>query len=285
MKLIQQAMRQHLLRLIFTFLVMSTGVHAQPIRTVNTQHDDAAAQQAGRASPQAQPPRDHAPHRRASDQERSNQRRKHRPMGIDQIDQAIETLREMHPEGKAEWLKRIEKLAKDQPEEAARRLSRFPRLRELMHLRANKPDEFAWHVKQAQLMREVVPLARRLREAKDQGHSEQADELKAQLRSQIEQLLEVRLKLKAFEISRIRAKLERAEQELAEIKANAEPLIDKKVNELMQRTHRRDDHEKKRKGSKQPGAQPNHRRKDRLSSSITLAEPHASATKILGNLS
>lgn len=174
------------------------------------------------------------------DQDRPQRPGPHEAISVEQIDEAIATLRAMHPDTKLNWLERLEKMAKDNPEEAAKRLSRFPRLGELMDLRQNKPEAFELHATQSRLMREFFPLVRQARQAQQEEDQAKADELKAQLREHIEQLFEVRLKLKAFEIERIRKQLHEAEEELAKIKGDRDKLIDEKLNELMQRSERPD---------------------------------------------
>ena len=163
---------------------------------------------------------------------------KHEPITVEQIGDAIATLRAMHPNAKLGWLERVEKMAEEKPEEAAKRLSRFPRLRELMAMRKDRPAEFELHATQSRLMREVFPLVREIREVQEQEDEAKITELKGKLRERIEQLFEVRLKLKEFEIKRIRKHLERAEQELAKIKADSDTLIDEKMNELMSKGSR-----------------------------------------------
>jgi predicted negative regulator of RcsB-dependent stress response len=152
---------------------------------------------------------------------------------VEQIEEAIATLRAMHPDTKLGWLDRIEKLAEEDPKEAARQLSRFPRLRELMDAREKRPAEFKLQAQQSRVMREVFPLVRQLRIARQQDDQAKIDELRPSLRKHIETLFEVRLKLKEIEIERIRKQLAKAESELEEIKSDADTLIDEKMKELM----------------------------------------------------
>lgn len=156
------------------------------------------------------------------------------PIPVDQLDQAIATLRAMHPDAKLDWLDHIEELAKEDPEEAARRLARYPRLRELMDARANRPAEFELNATQSRLMREVFPMVRQIRQAQtEQGDQAKLDELRGQLRERFEALFEVRLKLKELEIERIRKQLQQAEQELVEINGDRDKLIREKMEELL----------------------------------------------------
>lgn len=170
--------------------------------------------------------------RHSSGRQRSSSRE---PISVDQLEQAIVTLRAMHPEAKLPWLERIEKLAEEKPEEAAKQLSRYPRLRELMETRQNRPAEFKLNTQQSRLMREVFPLVRQIRQAQQADDQATVDELRPQLRERFEALFQVRLKLKELEIERIREHLQRAEKEFAEIKADSDQLIDEKMSELMQR--------------------------------------------------
>lgn len=175
------------------------------------------------------------------------------PISVEQIDEALATLREMHGEDKMGWLQRIEESVKDNPEEAAKRLSRYPRLRELMDARKNRPEEFEQQVKQSQIMREVFSLVRKIREAQEQDDPQQISELKQQLRERFEALFEIRLALKEQEIERMRKHLKDAEQELAQIKADSDKLIDEKLNEIL---------EKRSHGPRHPREEGDHREHD-----------------------
>lgn len=227
-------MNKALIILMLACLAMPTGALAQPDGTQGPQRDRPTDRERDRERPQRPMDRER-PGNRPGTQDRPSHGSKHEPITVEQIGEAIETLREMHPDTKLGWLERVETMAEENPEEAARRLSRFPRLRELMAMRENKPDEFELHAKQSRLMRELFPLVHDLRKAQAEDDEDRVAELKGQLRGQIEQLFDVRLKLKEIEIERIRNQLERAEKELTSIKADADELIDQKMNELMQR--------------------------------------------------
>ncbi|MFK7790521.1 MAG: hypothetical protein AB8C95_13640 [Phycisphaeraceae bacterium] len=198
-------------------------------------------------SPHERPDRDRSAQRERPDRDRQSDRPgdrhgsdrkgagKREPISADQLEQAIATLRAMHPETKLPWLERIEKLAEENPEEAAKRLSRYPRLRELMETREKRPAEFELNSQQSRLMREVFPLVRKIREAEKNEDQATVETLRPQLRKRIETLFEVRLKLKELEIERIRKQLQRAEQELSDIKADGTSLINDKMDELIER--------------------------------------------------
>eukprot|EP00752_Nemacystus_decipiens_P014520 g12929.t1 len=161
-------------------------------------------------------------------------------LSVDQIDEAIATLRAMHGDNTPSWLSRIEEQAKEDPEEAAKRLSRFPRIRDMMESRKNRPEEFALQTKQSQIMRELFPIVGDLRKAQSEGDQAKIDELKPQVRERIEQLFQVRLELKSFEIERIREKLAKAQQELIDIQTDREALIEEKLAEILSGKRQRD---------------------------------------------
>ena len=169
------------------------------------------------------------------DGERGDWRGKREPLSVDQVEEAIATIRAMHGEANPSWLQRIEAQAKENPEEAAKHLSRFPRIHEMMDARKNNPEEFELHTQQSRLMRELFGKVRELRQAQKQEDPAKVDELRPQVRERVEQIFQVRLELKELEIRQIREKLAEAEQELTEIKADSDKLIDEKMNELMQR--------------------------------------------------
>ena len=192
--------------------------------------------------PRDRPDRDRAEQRergeRHGDRARPGERDSDRPkkrtsLSVDQIDEALATLRAMHGDKLPTWMQRIEAQAKDDPEEAAKALARFPRIREMMEARKNRPEEFALQSKQGQLMRELFPMVRELKQAQSNEDQDKVDALKPKIRERIEQLFQVRLELKEFEIKRIRKTLAKAEQELADIQADRESLIDEKMDEIM----------------------------------------------------
>ena len=158
---------------------------------------------------------------------------KREPLSVDQVQEALDTLRAMHGDTTPSWMERIEKQAQEDPEAAAKSLSRFPRIREMMDARKHRPEEFALHINQGQLMRELFPLIRKLKQAQRDEDQAVFEELKPQVRERIEQLFQVRLELKELEIKGIREKLAEAEAELAEIKSDSESLVDKKMQEIL----------------------------------------------------
>jgi|GEM_PF-2330303 len=222
--------------LLLTALALPCGVYAQP----------------GERGPGNRPDRDGPPHHRdqrpgdrpeqgergeRGDQNRDKPRRAE-AIPVEMIEEALATLRELHPDTKPGWLDQIEKLAEDKPEEAAKRLARFPRIREMMDARKNRPDEFALHSKQSTLMREAFRLVREYHQAKGQENQEKMDELEPQIRERFEALLQIRLKMKEIEIKRMREKIKRAEEELQKIEAESDALIDQKMKEVMERAPR-----------------------------------------------
>lgn len=184
---------------------------------------------------------------------------KRQPLSVDQIEEALATLRAMHGDKLPTWMERIEKQAKEEPEKAAKSLSRFPRIREMMEARKNRPEEFALQSRQGQLMREVFPMVREVRQAKANKDQQKIDELTPQIRERIEQLFQVRLELKEFEIKRMREKLAKAEQEMADIQADSESLIDEKMNEIMTGKGPRGPREEGERGDRSPKPDRNER--------------------------
>jgi hypothetical protein len=205
----------------------------------------ALAQPNGDGPPRDRPDRDRSEQRDRGDRDRERGRPggerdrdgdrpgKREPLSVDQVEEALATLRAMHGDKLPSWMERIEKQAKEDPEAAAKSLSRFPRIREMMEAREHRPEEFALQAKQGQLMREVFPLVRELKQAQRDEDQDKINELKPQIRERIEKLFQVRLELKEIEIQRIREKLARAEKELSEIEADSDSLIDQKMEEIL----------------------------------------------------
>lgn len=155
------------------------------------------------------------------------------PLTADQVDEALATLREMHGDKLPQWMQRVEQQAEEDPEKAAKSLSRFPRIREMMEARKSRPAEFALQSRQGQLMREVLPMVRDVRRAQANNDQAKVDELTPRIREKIENLFQVRLELKEFEIKRMREKLAKAEKELTEIQADSESLVNEKMQDIM----------------------------------------------------
>lgn len=172
--------------------------------------------------------------------------RPHRPerlnperLNPEQLEEALATLRELHGDNPPAWIKRIERSIEDKPEEAARRLSHFPRIQELVEMRKNNPEAFALHVKQVGLSRDIVPLSIKLRRASAANNNQLADELREQLRERVRGVFEVRLEMKRQEIERQRTRLRAAEQELIELQNKSDELIEEKLQEIESRPLRR----------------------------------------------
>lgn len=221
---------------LITILILSAMM--LPISTLSQPNDE--------YGPRERPDRDRAQHRDRTDRtgedrlrpsdhepEHADRPNKHEPIRVDQIDEAIATLRAMHGDAQPRWLARIEQQAKEDPEAAAKSLSRFPRIREMMHAKANKPEVFALHTSQSQLMRQLMPKIRKIRQAHKKGDQDKVDQLRPKIRETIEQLFAVRMQLKELEIKQIREKLKRAEDELASIRDQGDALIDEKMNDIM----------------------------------------------------
>jgi hypothetical protein len=177
--------------------------------------------------------------RRSGDRERGDWRGKREPITVEQVDEAIATLREMHRDADPSWLQEIQTLAKEDAEKAAKRLSYIPRMHDMMHARKHKPEEFKLHIKQSRLMREFFPKMRELRQAQKNEDQAKIDELTPRLRESVKQLFLVRMEFKELEIKEIREKLASAEKELADIEADSEALVDEKMQEILSgRGHR-----------------------------------------------
>ncbi|MBX2851045.1 MAG: hypothetical protein KTR15_04780 [Phycisphaeraceae bacterium] len=169
----------------------------------------------------------------SGDRDGNRSGKKRQSLSVEQVQEALDTLRAMHGDAAPPWMERFEKQAKEDPEAAAKSLSRFPRIREMMEARKHRPEEFALQSKQGQLMREVYPRVRELKQAQRDNDQAKIDELKPQIRERIEKLFQVRLQMKELEIKRIREKLAAAEQELTSIQADSDKLIDKKMEDIL----------------------------------------------------
>ena len=243
--------------LILAALMLPVSAHAQP--------QDGSRERPNRAE-QRDPERNDRPGERFRPEERDGDRdrpSKREPLSVEQLDEALATLRAMNGEANPAWLERIENQAKENPEEAARRISRFPRIREMMEARKHHPDEFALQSKQGQLMREVFPMVREVREAQANDDQDKVNELTPQIRERIKQLFEIRMAMKEIEIKQIREKLARAEKELGEIQADRESLIDEKMNDILAGKGPRGPREGFERGENELDARPKPDRNDR----------------------
>ncbi|MEM6260379.1 MAG: hypothetical protein AAGI37_19050 [Planctomycetota bacterium] len=155
------------------------------------------------------------------------------PLTEEQVADALATLKDMHAEPYPRWLTGIEVLAAESPEDAAQRLARFPRIRELMDMRENRPEEFGLHATQAKTMRSVFPLVKEIREAQEAEDQDKVEMLKTDLRDRMTQLFEIRLEIKAIEIQRKREQLAKEDERIQELRANRDTLIDEKMQEML----------------------------------------------------
>lgn len=233
--------------LMFAAMSLSSSAFAQP--------EDGPRERSDRDRTEQRERGDRSNDRARPDDREGDRSNKRGPLSVDQIEEALATLRAMHGETNPEWLQRIEKLVEEDPEEAAKRLARFPRIREMMEARKHRPDEFALQSKQGQLMREVFPMVRELGQAQANDDQEKVDDLKPKIRERIKELFEIRMAIKEFEIKRMRDQLAKAEKELAEIQADSDSLIDEKMDEMLSGKGPR--------GSRESGQRPDHDRGDR----------------------
>ncbi|MEM6506435.1 MAG: hypothetical protein AAGC44_15310 [Planctomycetota bacterium] len=164
---------------------------------------------------------------------RPDRDRDREPLTEQQVADALATLKDMHAEPYPRWLTGIEALAAESPEDAAQRLARFPRIRELMDMRENRPEEFALHATQAKTMRSVFPLVKEIREAQEAEDQDKVEMLKTDLRDRMTQLFEIRLEIKAIEIQRKREQLAKEDERIQELRANRDTLIDEKMQEML----------------------------------------------------
>lgn len=187
-----------------------------------------------------------APERREDRDDRDGRDREHHrppdtePLPIELVPEALETVRELHPDSR--FLPRITQMVKDNPERAAESLARFPRIRELIDIRKNWPEEFKLHIEQAGLIREFFSHARKIHMAKRDNNQDELDELRPVVRDVVERLFDVRLAIEQQKIERMRADLEKAEDALRRLREDREQEISDRTKDVFDRdppTHRR----------------------------------------------
>lgn len=167
---------------------------------------------------------------------RKHERRKQRrEMPVERIDEAIQTLFELHGNNPPKWIKAMEKLAEKKPEMVAKRLGNFPSIYNLMDVRKNNPQAFQTHAEHATQSRKIAETVGKLRRAVKAGDEDKADALRIEMRDAMEAVFAARLELKRLEIERQRERLEQAEQELVKLENNKEGLINKKLADLEKR--------------------------------------------------
>jgi len=183
--------------------------------------------------------RDHGPGRPDQSEPDPSRFQSKNPLPPERVQEAIAALREMHGENQPEWMKDLEELAQQDPAEAARRLSRFPNIIEVIDAHANRPEEFKLYIRQSTLMRQIFPLIKEYREAQREENAVKLEEIRPQIRECVRGLLENRVELKRMEIERIRLQLKEAEEDLAKIENSSEELIEQKVKEMLEQRPRR----------------------------------------------
>lgn len=190
--------------------------------------------------------------RRGDHEDREDRWGEREPVPIELVKPALATIRELHPG--APWLERIEQLIEEDREEAAKALGRFPRILELIETRKSRPEEFALHVKNGALMREIFSMVRDYRVAKRDEDQATMDALRPQIREKTEAVFDIRIKIEQMKIERMKRELAEAEGELEAIIAGREGEIDKRMHDMLDRAW-----ERRRRGSDNDGG----RRRDR----------------------
>jgi len=159
------------------------------------------------------------------------------PLTAETVAEAIDTLRELHGDNVPDWIDRIQQAADNNPEEAARRIARFPRIAELIETRRNHPEEFQLYVQQTQHMRSLMQTHRAMANAIERQDQEAIQALRPQIREHYEALFDIRIQMQRIEIQRMREHLERAEAELQELAENREQLINQRMEQAEQGRH------------------------------------------------
>lgn len=174
-------------------------------------------------------------HHREHDGEKHQRRpRGRQQLPIDRIDEAIDTIRELHGGNPPPWMKKIEKAVDEKPEAVAKRLSSFPRIMQLMDARQNDPERFALHARHATNTRQLLKKVQGIRKAMKNGDEEKLAKLRPALRQHVEAIFEVRMEMKRLEIERQRKTVANAERELEKLVSEGPELINQKLKELEQ---------------------------------------------------
>lgn len=143
-----------------------------------------------------------------------------------------------------EMLKKFQELRQQDPAEAQRlTLNAYPRLRPLLDSYKHDRPTFNLRLEEMAIIRESLPLAKKVLELREQGKTDDSAEMKAareELRGFASRLAEARRAIQLADIEAMRKRLDRREKELAEQAASPERAVERSIDGLIKHAERGD---------------------------------------------
>jgi len=141
-----------------------------------------------------------------------------------------ERVRELLREHFAHNQERLERIAEEEPEEAVRMMAGFVQeANELAELQQNDPEAFQRAMRERYLERDCEVMAETCR----QTEGEEQQKLKAQLRTTLAQLFEIRQARLKQEVAELERETARMKERLAKREQHQQEIIDKRLRELL----------------------------------------------------
>jgi DNA repair exonuclease SbcCD ATPase subunit len=145
----------------------------------------------------------------------------------DEVESLLEIVGERQPAA-AERLRQLRESDPEQFRHAVRRLVDHERLRPLLMMRRSDPEGFELHGAAMRAKAQAERLRRQLQQAADA----RADELRQQLRQAAADVVDAEFKVREYELSQLRKRLEELRQDLAHRRQNRQTLIDQYYTRL-----------------------------------------------------
>ncbi len=149
-----------------------------------------------------------------------------RELSQEQINAALEILREQNPE----LARRMSEALEQRPELAQRLIANhWPRLERLIELKKNNPKLFRLTMDEFRLQRQLFDSARKLRQTKEAGEK---DGLRQQMREQVGKLFDLRMKIKEAEVDALEKRLTEMRDQIKQARGERENRIAEQLKDL-----------------------------------------------------
>lgn len=152
---------------------------------------------------------------------------KHIELTPEMMRKALEVLRDFQPQ--------LADFAEKNPDRAQKMIQRFPRIAKLVQMREQDPEKYAAQLQLAKSERERLRLALQVREARQQGRTQDADRAKEQLGKLIREQFDARLKQREQELQQMESRLSELRSQLTRMRENADRWVDEELRKSLER--------------------------------------------------
>ena len=155
-----------------------------------------------------------------------------------QLEQVMLVIKDVNPR----WHQRIANSREDNPQRTRQFLSRVyssPPMQEMLRARESDPNLYRMLVADRRLRIQNATLAAQVRKAREQGNTDLAEQRTAQLRSNLEQHLDLRRQLHRQRITDMQEKLAEHRAELDAHAQRKQQIVDEQLQRLLSGQHPR----------------------------------------------